>query len=92
VRLLYCLAKTHASCAVVEQIFAGWSDGPVAHLASGPFAANAAWLIRFCSCHGPGRAAAVRDRVVRTAPGSGTLTRRPARPRHRPARLAAEER
>jgi hypothetical protein len=31
--LLYSLAKTHASCAVVEQVFAGWSNGPVAHLA-----------------------------------------------------------
>ena len=34
----------HRDHAVVEQVFADWSDGPLAHLPSGSFAANAAWL------------------------------------------------
>ena len=34
----------HRDHAVVEQVFADWTDGPVAHLPSGHFAANAAWL------------------------------------------------
>ena len=37
------LAK-HRDHAVVEQVFADWTDGPLAHLPSGSFAANAAWL------------------------------------------------
>ncbi len=28
----------------MEQVFADWSDGPLAHLPSGSFPANAAWL------------------------------------------------
>lgn len=60
-RLLYGLARTHASCAVVEQVVAGWSDGPLAHLAI--------WAIRReCCLAGPillllrhrGRAARLR--------------------------------
>jgi hypothetical protein len=34
----------HRDHALVEQVFADWTDGPVAHLPSGSFAANAAWL------------------------------------------------
>jgi hypothetical protein len=34
----------HRDHAVVEQVFADWTDGPLAHLPSGSFAANAAWL------------------------------------------------
>jgi hypothetical protein len=34
----------HRDHAVVEQAFADWNDGPLAHLPSGKFAANAAWL------------------------------------------------
>jgi hypothetical protein len=34
----------HRDHAVVEQVFADWTDGPMAHLPSGKFAANAAWL------------------------------------------------
>jgi hypothetical protein len=35
----------HRDHAVVEQVFADWYDGPVAHLPSGIFNANAAWLV-----------------------------------------------
>jgi hypothetical protein len=34
----------HRDHAVVEQIFADWASGPLAHLPSGSFPANAAWL------------------------------------------------
>jgi hypothetical protein len=34
----------HRDHAVVEQVFADWTNGPMAHLPSGKFAASAAWL------------------------------------------------
>jgi hypothetical protein len=36
--------RTHRAHAVIEQTFADLIDGPLAHLPSGKFAANAAWL------------------------------------------------
>jgi hypothetical protein len=36
--------QQHRGHAVVEQAFADWTDGPLAHLPSGSFPANAAWL------------------------------------------------
>src|SRR5258707_7918914 len=36
--------EQHRDHAVVEQVFADWTSGPMAHLPSGSFAANAAWL------------------------------------------------
>jgi hypothetical protein len=47
----------HRDHAVVEQVFADWTDGPMAHLPSGRFAANAAWLTL----------AAISCNLVRTA-------------------------
>jgi hypothetical protein len=37
--------QQHRGHAIVEQVFADWNDGPLAHLPSGHFAANAAWLV-----------------------------------------------
>ena len=34
----------HRGHAQAEQVFADWTDGPLAHLPSGSFPANAAWL------------------------------------------------
>jgi hypothetical protein len=34
----------HRDHAIVEQVFADWASGPLAHLPSGSFPANAAWL------------------------------------------------
>ncbi len=34
----------HRGHVQAEQIFADWTDGPLAHLPSGSFPANAAWL------------------------------------------------
>ena len=37
--------KTHRGHAVIEQVHADLKNGPLAHLPSGKFAANAAWLV-----------------------------------------------
>ena len=36
--------EQHRDHAVVEQVLADWTDGPMAHMPSGSFPANAAWL------------------------------------------------
>jgi hypothetical protein len=36
--------EQHRDHAIIEQVFADWTDGPLAHLPSGVFPANAAWL------------------------------------------------
>jgi hypothetical protein len=36
--------EQHRDHAIVEQVLADWADGPLAHLPSGSFPANAAWL------------------------------------------------
>ena len=48
----------HRDHAVVEQVFADVTDGPLAHLPSGFFAANAAWLSIAAMAHNLLRAAA----------------------------------
>lgn len=47
----------HRGHAIVEQVFADLFDGPLAHLPSGKFAANAAWLTLAAICHNLLRAA-----------------------------------
>jgi hypothetical protein len=47
----------HRDHAVVEQVFADWTDGPLAHLPSGSFPANAAWLACAAIAHNLLRAA-----------------------------------
>lgn len=47
----------HRDHAVVEQVFADWYDGPLAHLPSGHFSANAAWLVIAAMAHNLVRAA-----------------------------------
>jgi hypothetical protein len=47
----------HRDHAVVEQVFADWNDGPLAHLPSGVFPANAAWLSIAAMAHNLVRAA-----------------------------------
>ena len=48
----------HRDHAIVEQVFADCNDGPLAHLPSGSFPANAAWLACAAICHNLLRAAA----------------------------------
>jgi len=47
----------HRDHAIVEQVFADCNDGPLAHLPSGRFPANAAWLTLTAICHNLTRAA-----------------------------------
>jgi hypothetical protein len=47
----------HRGHAQVEQVLADWSDGPLAHLPSGSFPANAAWLVLAAIAHNLLRAA-----------------------------------
>ncbi len=47
----------HRDHAVVEQVFADWTDGPLARLPSGVFPANAAWLACAAIAHNLLRAA-----------------------------------
>ena len=49
--------EQHRDHAQVEQVFADWSDGPMAHLPSGSFPANAAWLTLAATAHNLLRAA-----------------------------------
>ena len=49
--------EQHRDHAVVEQVFADWYDGPLAHLPSGHFNANAAWLVIAAMAHNLVRAA-----------------------------------
>jgi len=49
--------EQHRDHAVVEQVFADWTDGPLAHLPSGSFPANAAWLTCAAITHNLLRAA-----------------------------------
>ena len=41
----------HRDHAIVEQVFADWADGPLAHLPSGHSPANAAWLTLAAMAH-----------------------------------------
>jgi hypothetical protein len=47
----------HRDHAVVEQVFADWTEGPLANLPSGSFPANAAWLACAAIAHNLLRAA-----------------------------------
>ena len=49
--------EQHRDHAIVEQVFADWTDGPLAHLPSGSFPANAAWMTCAAIAHNLLRAA-----------------------------------
>ncbi len=49
--------EQHRDHAAVEQVFADWTSGPMAHLPSGSFTANAAWLTLAAIAHNLTRAA-----------------------------------
>jgi hypothetical protein len=82
---------THRRHAIIETVFADLIDGPLAHLPSSQFAANAAWVICAAICHnllraagtlasprhGLARGATLRRHIV-------TIPARIARPQRRP--------
>jgi hypothetical protein len=71
----------HRDHAIIEQVFADWTDGPLAHLPSGHFPANAAWLTlaaitanltRAAGClagtfHSRARGATIRSQLITVA-------------------------
>ena len=83
--------RTHRDHAVIETVFADLIDGPLAHMPSGRFAANAAWTTAAVIAHNLGRAAAVAAGGRLAKARGSTLRRRlvavparPARPQRRP--------
>ena len=77
---------THRDHAIVEQVIAELKNGPLAHLPSGTFTANAAWLVCAAISHNLTRAAGVlaggRHRRARTATLRAQLIATPARTAH----------
>jgi Transposase DDE domain group 1 len=77
---------THRDHAIVEQVIAELKNGPLAHLPSGRFAANAAWLACAAMAHNLTRAAGAlagnRHRRTRTATIRAQLIATPARLAH----------
>ena len=82
---------THRGHAIVEQLFADLIDGPLAHMPSGRFAANAAWLTLAAMSHNLTRAAGCLTGDRYAAARAATIRRRlitvPARIAHRARRV-----
>ena len=68
----------HRDHAVVEQVFADWTDGPLAHLPSGSFPANAAWLTLAAISHNLLRAVGALASLTYAKARAATI-RRPIR-------------
>jgi hypothetical protein len=83
--------RTHRRHAVIEQTFADLIDGPLAHLPSGRFAANAAWLTCAGITHNLLRAAGTLAGGAHTKARGATIRRQlvtvPARVARRGRRL-----
>jgi len=90
--------QTHREHAIVEQVIAELKDGPLAHLPSGSYTANAAWLAHAVIAFNIARAAAVaagtpkirwatlRERIIKTPARIASTGRRLVMhlPRHWP--------
>ena len=82
---------THRHHAIIETVFADLIDGPLAHIPSGRFGANSAWVLCAAIAHNLLRAAGVLAGDRHTRARGSTLRRRIinvparlARPQHRP--------
>jgi hypothetical protein len=75
----------HRDHAIIEQVISDLSDGPLAHLPSGSFAANAAWLTLAALCHNLLRAAGALASVFHAKARGATIRRHLV---NVPARLA----
>ena len=83
--------KTHRGHAIIEQVHADLKNGPLAHLPSGVFTANSAWLVLAVIAFNLTRAAGViADRAGRLARATTATIRRTLI--HVPARLARSAR
>jgi hypothetical protein len=67
--------EQHRGHAVVEQVLADWTDGPLAHLPSGSFPANAAWLALAAMAHNLLRAAGALASLAYAKAHGATLRR-----------------
>jgi hypothetical protein len=65
----------HRDHAVVEQVLADWTSGPLAHLPSGSFPANAAWLALAAISHNLLRAAGALASLAYAKARGATLRR-----------------
>jgi hypothetical protein len=65
----------HRDHAIVEQVFADLNDGPLAHLPSGGFNANAAWLVLAAMAHNLLRSAGTRAGTRHAKSRTATLRR-----------------
>ena len=82
--------SSHPGHAIIEQVMADLKAGPLAHLPSGKFAANAAWLTlagiahnltRAAGClasrfHATARPATIRDQLINIPARAATSARR----------------
>jgi hypothetical protein len=82
---------THRQHAIIETVFADLIDGPLAHIPSGSFGANSAWVLCAAISHNLLRAAGVLAGDRHTRARGSTLRRtivnvaaRLTRPQHRP--------
>ncbi len=65
----------HRHHAVIEQVFADLEDGPLGHLPSGRFNANAAWLVLACAAFNLTRAAGTLASTFHAKATGATLRR-----------------
>jgi Transposase DDE domain group 1 len=82
---------THRQHAIIETVFADLIDGPLAHIPSGRFGANSAWILCAAIAHNLLRATGVLTGDQHSRARGSTLRRkivnipaRLARPQHRP--------
>jgi len=80
---------THRQHAIIETVFADLIDGPLAHIPSGRFGANSAWILCAAIAHNLLRAAGVLAGERHTRARGSTLRRRIV---NVPARLARPQR
>ena len=80
---------THRRHAIIETVFADLIDGPLAHMPSGRFGANSAWILCAAIAHNLLRAAATLSGQAHAAARGATLRRKIV---NIPARLARPQR
>ena len=80
---------THRQHAIIETVFADLIDGPLAHIPSGRFGANSAWVLCAAIAHNLLRAAGVLAGAANAVARGSTLRRRII---NIPARLARPQR
>ncbi len=65
--------KAHSAHAIVEQVIADLKNGPLAHLPSGSFCANSAWLVCAAMAFNLTRAAGALASVLHAKATTGTI-------------------